>query len=83
MTNWRAGSVGALQMGLVHGVCCLGCCWLLMCLLFVVGVMNLVWVAALTAFVLVEKIGPFGPIVARVAGAIMIVFGILVMAGVR
>jgi predicted metal-binding membrane protein len=83
MTNWRAGSLGALRMGLLHGVYCLGCCWLLMCLLFVVGVMNLVWVAALTAFVLVEKIGPFGPTVARVAGASMIVFGILGIAGVR
>ena len=83
MTNWRDGAIGALQMGLRHGVYCLGCCWLLMCLLFVVGVMNLVWVAALTAFVLVEKIGPFGLIVARVAGAIMIVSGILVAAGVR
>jgi predicted metal-binding membrane protein len=82
MTNWHPGTLGALQMGLRHGVYCLGCCWLLMCLLFVVGVMNLVWVAALTAFVLVEKIGPFGFIVARVAGAIMIVFGILVFAGV-
>ena len=81
MTNWRDGALGALQMGLRHGVYCLGCCWLLMCLLFVVGVMNLVWVAALTAFVLVEKIGPFGLIVARIAGAIMIVFGILVAAG--
>ena len=81
MTNWRAGALGAVQMGLRHGVYCLGCCWLLMCLLFVVGVMNLVWVAALAAFVLVEKIGPFGLIVARVAGAIMIVVGIRVVAG--
>ena len=76
MTNWRDGSLGALQMGVRHGVYCLGCCWLLMCLLFVAGVMNLVWVAALTAFVLVEKIGPYGLIVARAAGAIMIVAGI-------
>jgi predicted metal-binding membrane protein len=83
MTHWRAGASGALQMGLRHGLYCLGCCWLLMCLLFVVGVMNLVWVAALTAFVLVEKIGPSGLIVARVAGAIMIAAGILVVAGVR
>jgi predicted metal-binding membrane protein len=82
MTSWRDGALGALQMGLRHGAYCLGCCWLLMCLLFVVGVMNLVWVAALTAFVLVEKIGPFGLIVARTAGAIMIVAGILVAAGV-
>jgi predicted metal-binding membrane protein len=83
MTNWRGGALGALRMGLLHGVYCLGCCWLLMCLLFVVGVMNLVWVAALTAFVLGEKIGPFGLIVARVAGAIMICFGFLVIFGVR
>jgi predicted metal-binding membrane protein len=82
MTNWRGGTVGALQMGLLHGVYCLGCCWLLMCLLFVVGVMNLVWVLALTAFVFIEKIGPSGLIVARVAGAIMIVSGILVAAGI-
>jgi predicted metal-binding membrane protein len=83
LTNWRDGTLGALRMGLRHGMYCLGCCWLLMCLLFVAGVMNLVWVAALTAFVLVEKIGPFGLIVARVAGAIMIVVGILLAAGVR
>src|SRR6266851_7997579 len=83
ITSWREGALGALQMGLRHGVHCLGCCWLLMGLLFVVGVMNLVWVAALTVFVFAEKIGPFGLIVARVAGAIMIVFGILVVAGVR
>ena len=67
-------------MGLRHGRDCLGCCWALMGLLFVVGVMNLVWVAALTAFVLLEKIGPAGAIVARVAGAAMIVLGILKMA---
>ena len=83
MTNWRDGAIGALRMGLRHGVYCVGCCWLLMGLLFVVGVMNLVWVAALTAFVLLEKVGPYGLIVARMAGAIMIVFGMLAVAGVR
>jgi predicted metal-binding membrane protein len=83
ITNWRAGALGALQMGLRHGVHCLGCCWLLMCLLFVVGVMNLVWVAALTVFVLVEKIGPIGLIIARVAGAMMIVIGVVIIAGIR
>jgi predicted metal-binding membrane protein len=58
-----------------HRVYCL-CCWALMCLLFVVGVMNLVWVALLTGFVLIEKIGPRAVIVARVAGAAVIVAGI-------
>jgi predicted metal-binding membrane protein len=76
MTKWRDGATGAFRMGLDHGAYCLGCCWALMCVLFVVGVMNLVWVAALTAFVLLEKIGPLGAIVARVAGAAMVVIGI-------
>jgi predicted metal-binding membrane protein len=80
MTNWRDGKLGAFQMGLRHGAYCLGCCWALMCVLFVVGVMNLVWVAALTGFVLLEKIGPAGAIVARVAGAAMVVLGIVTIA---
>jgi len=76
MTNWRDGKLGALHMGMNHGVYCLGCCWALMCVLFVVGVMNLVWVAALTGFVLIEKTGPAGAMVARVAGAAMVIAGI-------
>ena len=77
MTNWRDGSRGALQMGIRHGAYCLGCCWALMCVLFVVGVMNLIWVATLTAFVLLEKVGPAGTVVARAAGATMVLAGIL------
>jgi len=80
MTNWHDGRLGALQMGARHGAYCLGCCWGLMCVLFVVGVMNLVWVAALTGFVLLEKIGPAGTVVARVAGAAMVLVGILLIA---
>jgi predicted metal-binding membrane protein len=80
MTNWRDGRLGALQMGVRHGVYCLGCCWALMCVLFAVGVMNLVWVAALTGFVLLEKIGPAGAIVARVAGAAMVLVGVFLIA---
>lgn len=80
MTHWRDGQLGALQMGVRHGAYCLGCCWALMCVLFAVGVMNLVWVATLTGFVLLEKIGPAGTIVARVAGAAMVLAGILVIA---
>jgi predicted metal-binding membrane protein len=83
MTRWRDGTLGALQMGMRHGAYCLGCCWALMCVLFVVGVMNLVWVAALTLFVLLEKIGPAGAVVARVAGVAMIAAGVLFFAGVR
>jgi predicted metal-binding membrane protein len=79
MSHWRSGTTGAFRMGIEHGGYCLGCCWALMCVLFVVGVMNLVWVAALTIFVLVEKIGPAGAVVARVAGAVMIIAGAIVL----
>ena len=75
MSHWREGASGALRMGIEHGTYCLGCCWALMCVLFVVGVMNLVWVAAMTIFVLVEKVGPAGAFVARVAGVAMIACG--------
>ena len=79
MTNWREGSTGALQMGLKHGAYCLGCCWVLMGVLFAVGVMNLAWVAALTAFILLEKFGGVGAGVARVGGVVMIALGVLVI----
>jgi predicted metal-binding membrane protein len=76
MAHWREGTAGALRMGLAHGAYCLGCCWALMCVLFVVGVMNLVWVAAIAIFVLVEKVGPAGIWIARVAGVAMIAAGV-------
>ena len=68
-------------MGWAHAGYCLGCCWALMCVLFVVGVMNLVWVAAIAIFVLVEKTGPAGTLVARTAGVAMVVAGGLVWSG--
>ena len=77
MSHWREGAGGAFQMGLHHGVYCVGCCWALMVVLFAVGVMNLVWVAVLTVFILVEKLGYGGAIVTRVGGALMIGLGIL------
>ena len=75
MTNWR-GESGAFRMGWDHGLFCLGCCWALMGVLFAVGVMNLVWVAALTGFVLLEKTGPKGAIIARAGGAGLVFFGL-------
>jgi hypothetical protein len=81
MTHWRGGTRGALLMGLRHGAYCLGCCWALMGVLFAVGVMNLVWVAALSLFVLMEKSGPAGIVIARFAGAAMIAFGGLLASG--
>jgi len=77
MTHWRDETPGALQMGMRHGACCLGFCWALMCVLFVAGAMNLVWVATLALFVFLEKIGPAGAVVARAAGMAMIVVGVL------
>jgi len=77
MASWRDGKWGALQMGIRHGTYCLGCCWALMCVLFAVGVMNLVWIAVLAILVLVEKIGPAGAAVARLAGLGLVLAGIL------
>jgi predicted metal-binding membrane protein len=77
LSHWRGGALGAFQMGLRHGAYCVGCCWALMCMLFVVGVMNLAWVAALGIFVLLEKVAPIGSRLARVAGAVLILGGIL------
>jgi predicted metal-binding membrane protein len=79
MTDWREGSRGALVMGLKHGSYCTGCCWSLMALLFVAGVMNLLWVAAITAFVLVEKALPRGDLVGRVAGGVLVVAGLMML----
>jgi predicted metal-binding membrane protein len=76
LTEWRDGSRGAFQMGWKHGFYCVGCCWLLMALLFVVGVMNLWWVAGIAAFVLVEKTIPAGPLIARAAGALLVACGL-------
>lgn len=81
MSHWRDGTAGALRMGVAHGTYCLGCCWALMGVLFVVGVMNLLWVAALAIFVLMEKVGPAGMLVARAAGVAIIAAGVYRLAG--
>jgi predicted metal-binding membrane protein len=79
MTDWREGPGGALMMGLKHGSYCTGCCWFLMALLFVAGVMNLLWVATITAFVLIEKAVPRGDVVGRIAGVILVVAGLAML----
>ena len=75
LNEWREGSTGALVMGLHHGLYCTRCCWALMALLFVGGVMNLLWVAAIAVFVLVEKIAPRQWHVARIAGLGLMAWG--------
>jgi predicted metal-binding membrane protein len=80
MTHWRSGRVGALRLGAAHGAYCVGCCWTLMLLLFVVGVMNLAWVALIAAFVLLEKLLPAGRLSSRFAGVALILAGAAVLA---
>lgn len=75
-TYWKQGDVGAVRMGLHHGSYCVGCCWLLMGLLFFGGVMNLLWVAAIAVFVLLEKVVPHGLWLSRVSGVLMIGFSL-------
>ena len=67
-------------MGLFHGTFCLGCCWMLMLLLFVVGVMNLAGVAALTILIAAEKLFPRGELVARAGGVLFVLWGLAILA---
>ena len=68
MFRWRTGAWGAFRMGVEHGAFCTGCCWALMLLLFTAGVMNLLWVAIIAAFVFVEKLLPPGRLIGRLTG---------------
>ena len=70
--HWRPGRLGSLTLGLRHGAYCVGCCWMLMSLLFVGGVMNLVWIAALTIAVLIEKFSPAGTTIGKFSGALLL-----------
>lgn len=79
--RWRRTPLGALRMGAEHGAYCIGCCWVIMALLFVGGVMNLLWIAALTLFVLVEKLAPAGPATGRIAGAVAVLAGVSMIIG--
>jgi predicted metal-binding membrane protein len=74
--RFRPGWRGALRMGVDHGVHCIGCCWVLMGLLFVGGVMQLTWIAAISIFVLLEKLAPFGAQLGRLGGALLVLAGI-------
>ena len=78
--QFRPGTSGALRLGWKHGLYCLGCCWFLMALLFAGGVMNLLWIAGLAIYVLVEKVAPKGQLISRVAGLAMVLVGLWVAA---
>lgn len=78
--GWRPGAAGAFRMGLEHGAFCLGCCWVLMVLLFYGGVMNLVWIIGLTLYVLIEKLVPAGHRVGNLAGGLLVLWGLWIAA---
>jgi predicted metal-binding membrane protein len=77
--GFQASVRGSVRLGALHGWYCIGCCWVLMALLFAFGVMNFLWIAGLMIFVLIEKIVPFAGVVSRVAGLVAIVAGIALM----
>ena len=79
LARWRDGRWGAFRMGFAHGVYCVGCCWALMALLFVGGVMNLAWIAALAVFVLLEKAVARGRWFSYVSGAGLVAWGLYVL----
>jgi predicted metal-binding membrane protein len=74
--HWRPGFAGAVRLGALHGAVCVGCCWLLMGLLFVGGVMNIAWIAGLTVLVAAEKLLPAGAWVSRAVGVLLLVWGV-------
>jgi predicted metal-binding membrane protein len=79
--HWRSGFSGAFRLGLSLGTYCVGCCWILMGLLFVGGVMNLLWIAAIAVFILLEKTVSFGRTGGRLVGAAMILAGLVSLTG--
>jgi predicted metal-binding membrane protein len=74
--HWRPGSTGALRMGLEHGAYCVGCCWILMTLLFIGGIMNVLWIGILALFVIIEKIAPRGAVLGWIGGLILVAWGV-------
>ena len=78
MNHWRGGPLGAVQMGIMHGAWCVGCCWALMVLLFAVGVMSITWMLLVAAIVFAEKVLPIGEEIARAVAVVLIGLGIWV-----
>ena len=81
LTKWKDGKRGAFTMGINNGNYCLGCCWALMTLLFVVGIMNILWIAIISAFILVEKVVMANYQFSRLSGILIIIWGILILVG--
>jgi predicted metal-binding membrane protein len=73
--GFRHEAIGSLRLGFRHGLYCVGCCWAVMAILFAAGIMNLFWIAVLSALVLVEKVVPIGRLIPRLAGIALIAGG--------
>jgi predicted metal-binding membrane protein len=80
MHHWQDGALGALASGARHGAFCFGCCWMLMVLLFVGGIMNLAWIGGIALLVLIEKTMPWGGRMGRATGAVLVVWGAITLA---
>lgn len=80
LTHWRGGAAGHLRMGIGHGLDCIGCCWALMALALVVGMMDLVWMGLLMAVMVAETTLPFGARIVRPVGVALIGTGLMVLA---
>jgi predicted metal-binding membrane protein len=80
--HWRPGHAGAFRLGLAHGAYCVGCCWFLMALLFVGGVMNPLWIGAIALYVLAEKLAPRGRLLTRAGGLLLAGWGVATLARV-
>ena len=81
MTDWQEGKRGAFTMGLKHGAYCTGCCWFLMALLFVAGVMNIWWIGIITVFVLLEKVAPEALALGKITGVALALWGVMMLLG--
>lgn len=77
--HWHEGRFGAVRMGAAHGIYCCGCCWGLMVVLFVMGVMHLGWMAAIGALILLEKIVPSGKWISHAIGLVFVIVGMIVL----
>jgi len=81
LSRWRNGPVGAFYMGASHGAYCVGCCWALMLTGFALGVMNVAWMAVLTVVIAAETLAPWGDRLGRLAGAALVVWGLVLLGG--
>ena len=79
MEKWREGRKGAFWMGLQHGGYCVGCCWVLMLLLFFAGIMNLIWIAAISIFIFLEKIIVRGRFLGYFSGSFLLIWGLYIL----